>query len=109
MRSPGGGKRNHLETHRLPSRIRLDLQPVFAHRVSSLARVVHRRAQSVEQPFFRHLQQIQAGFAGRWFDVLETWRGWADDVSGRAVDCGHFLAEEAPDEVYAELRGFFAA
>jgi haloacetate dehalogenase len=45
---------------------------------------------------------------GRWFDVLETWRGWADDVSGRAVDCGHFLAEEAPDEVYAELREFFA-
>jgi haloacetate dehalogenase len=45
---------------------------------------------------------------GRWFDVLDVWRRWADDVRGRAIDCGHFLAEEAPHEVYAELRSFFA-
>jgi haloacetate dehalogenase len=45
---------------------------------------------------------------GRWFDVLATWRRWADDVSGRALDCGHFLAEEQPGEVAAELRAFLA-
>jgi len=45
---------------------------------------------------------------GRWFDVVETWRLWADDVRGRALECGHFLAEEAPDETYAELRAFLA-
>jgi haloacetate dehalogenase len=45
---------------------------------------------------------------GRWFDVLATWRQWADDVRGRAIDCGHFLAEEAPDEACEELRRFFA-
>jgi haloacetate dehalogenase len=44
---------------------------------------------------------------GRWFDVLKVWRGWADDVRGRPLDCGHYLAEEAPDDVYAELKGFF--
>lgn len=43
------------------------------------------------------------------YDVLAVWRDWADDVRGRALDCGHFLAEEAPDETYAELRAFFAA
>jgi len=43
------------------------------------------------------------------YDVLEVWRDWADDVRGRALDCGHFLPEEAPDETYAELRAFFAA
>jgi haloacetate dehalogenase len=43
-----------------------------------------------------------------WWDVLEIWRGWADDVLGRPLDCGHYLAEEAPDETYAELRAFFA-
>jgi haloacetate dehalogenase len=42
-------------------------------------------------------------------DVLEIWRGWADDVRGRALDCGHFLAEEAPDETCAELLAFFEA
>jgi haloacetate dehalogenase len=43
-----------------------------------------------------------------WYDVLGIWRDWADDVRGRALDCGHYLAEEAPDETYAELRAFFA-
>ncbi|MPZ52042.1 MAG: alpha/beta fold hydrolase [Acidimicrobiia bacterium] len=43
---------------------------------------------------------------GRWFDVLETWRGWADDVSGRPIDAGHYLPEEAPDEVSAALMTF---
>jgi haloacetate dehalogenase len=44
----------------------------------------------------------------RWFDVLETWRGWAGDVRGRGIDAGHFLAEEAPDDVAAELLAFLA-
>jgi haloacetate dehalogenase len=45
---------------------------------------------------------------GRWYDILAIWREWAGDVRGRAIPSGHFLAEEAPDEVYAELRAFFA-
>lgn len=40
-------------------------------------------------------------------DVLEVWREWADDVRGRSLDCGHYLAEEKPEEVAAELGGFF--
>lgn len=43
-----------------------------------------------------------------WYDVLAIWRDWADDVQGRALDSGHYLAEEAPDETYAALRAFFA-
>ena len=43
-----------------------------------------------------------------WYDVPAIWRDWADDVRGRALDCGHYLPEEAPDETYAELRAFFA-
>ena len=40
-------------------------------------------------------------------DPLAIWRDWADDVRGRALGCGHYLAEEAPDETYAALRSFF--
>jgi haloacetate dehalogenase len=43
-----------------------------------------------------------------WYDVLAIWRDWADDVTGRAVDAGHYLVEERPDAVLAELRAFFA-
>jgi haloacetate dehalogenase len=42
-------------------------------------------------------------------DPLVIWRDWADDVSGRALDCGHYLAEEAPEETYSELRRFFGS
>jgi haloacetate dehalogenase len=41
------------------------------------------------------------------FDHLAIWREWATDVRGRGLDSGHFLAEEAPDDTYAELRAFF--
>lgn len=43
----------------------------------------------------------------QWYDVLAIWRDWADNVSGHAIDCGHYLAEEAPDETYRALRDFF--
>lgn len=42
-----------------------------------------------------------------WYDVPGIWRDWAGDVRGGALDCGHYLAEEAPEETLAELRAFF--
>jgi haloacetate dehalogenase len=41
------------------------------------------------------------------YDVLAVWRDWADDVRGRAFDCGHYLPEEAPEETLAAFLGFF--
>jgi haloacetate dehalogenase len=45
---------------------------------------------------------------GDWFDVLATWRRWASSVRGRALDCGHFIAEENPEETARELIAFFS-
>jgi haloacetate dehalogenase len=42
-----------------------------------------------------------------WYDTLAIWRDWARDVRGRALDCGHYLPEERPDEVAAEFEAFF--
>jgi haloacetate dehalogenase len=39
-------------------------------------------------------------------DVLEVWRPWARDVSGRGLDASHFLVEDRPDEVAQELAAF---
>jgi haloacetate dehalogenase len=40
---------------------------------------------------------------------LAIWRAWANDVSGRAVDGGHFFPEEFSDETAKELAAFFNA
>jgi haloacetate dehalogenase len=40
-------------------------------------------------------------------DVEAIWRDWADDVRGIEIDCGHYLPEEAPEEVASELEAFF--
>lgn len=55
---------------------------------------------------------LLALWAGRgqlpqWYDVLQVWRDWANDVRGHAIDSGHFMAEEAPDETYTALLDFF--
>ncbi len=47
------------------------------------------------------------GLMEKAYDVLGTWRERAADVSGHAIDCGHFLAEEKPDETYEALFEFF--
>jgi haloacetate dehalogenase len=41
-------------------------------------------------------------------DALVVWRRHADDVRGRALDCGHHLPEEAPDETAELLAGFLS-
>jgi haloacetate dehalogenase len=42
-------------------------------------------------------------------DILGIWRGWADDVTGGPLASGHHLAEDAPEELAAELRRFLAS
>ncbi len=46
------------------------------------------------------------GLVGRLFDVLGLWRERAGDVTGRSIDCGHYLAEEAPADTLAALQAF---
>jgi haloacetate dehalogenase len=38
---------------------------------------------------------------------LATWQEWARDVRGFALDCGHYLAEEAPEATARALIEFF--
>jgi haloacetate dehalogenase len=50
----------------------------------------------------------RSGPVGSWYEPLELWREWADDVQGDAMDAGHFLPEEAPEETVRRLRAFFS-
>ena len=48
------------------------------------------------------------GYVGRTQDVLKIWRDYATDVRGQSLTCGHYIAEEMPDEAYAAIKGFLS-
>lgn len=41
------------------------------------------------------------------FDCLVLWRQRAKDVTGEAIEAGHYIAEEKPDEVIRHFQTFF--
>jgi haloacetate dehalogenase len=42
------------------------------------------------------------------FEAAKLWGAWAPDLRHTTVDCGHFMAEEAPAEVAGTLRDLVA-
>jgi haloacetate dehalogenase len=42
-------------------------------------------------------------------DPLAVWRPWARDLRGHGIDCGHHIAEEAPQALAEALLGFTGA
>lgn len=54
-----------------------------------------------------HVLWARHGVIDALFAPLALWRNVATEVTGRALDCGHYLPEESPDEVLREMRAFF--
>lgn len=50
-----------------------------------------------------------AGIPNETESPLEIWKSWCDQVTGKAIDSGHFVAEENPAETLAALLPFLAA
>lgn len=46
------------------------------------------------------------GLVEKFFDPLSLWRRFCDSVQGTTIDCGHFIPEEAPLPLMAELNTF---
>jgi haloacetate dehalogenase len=47
------------------------------------------------------------GVVGQCFDVLALWRERATQVTGAALPCGHYIAEEAPELLLEQAISFF--
>jgi len=43
----------------------------------------------------------------RSYQPMEAWRERAADVRGKMLPCGHYPAEQVPEETFAELHAFF--
>ncbi|MBB5918893.1 pimeloyl-ACP methyl ester carboxylesterase [Nocardia transvalensis] len=79
---------------------------VADYRASAAADVDHDRADRETGSQLRMpvtvLQQDWGAALG--FDATARWRAWAPDLVHATVTCGHFMAEEAPDQVAAAVR-----
>jgi haloacetate dehalogenase len=49
----------------------------------------------------------EKGVVNRLFTPLADWGSLATDVRGRTLPCGHYLPEEAPEDVLSEFGAFF--
>jgi haloacetate dehalogenase len=65
------------------------------------------RGRKLAMPLF--LLWGQRSGQGSGYDMLSVWRDHAEDVAGHAINSGHFIPEEAPDDAYRALRGFFGS
>ena len=48
------------------------------------------------------------GVIEKCFDPLKEWSRFADRLDGTTLDCGHYIPEEAPQDLLAEILPFFA-
>lgn len=64
------------------------------------------RAQGLKLPMPLMVLWGAKGIVQRCFDPLAEWRKVAADVHGQAVGCGHYIPEEAPDELLMHALPF---
>ena len=80
------------------------------YRASATIDLEHDRAdiaagRRLEQPL--RVLWGEHGAVGKSFDVLALWRECANDISGRSLPCGHYIAEEAPALLLDQTMEFF--
>jgi len=80
------------------------------YRASATTDLLHDRADRLAGNGIRAPLRVlwgSQGAVGRCFDVLSLWKSVATDVSGRSLDCGHYIAEESPEALLEEMVAFF--
>jgi haloacetate dehalogenase len=48
------------------------------------------------------------GLVNQCFKPIEDWQVVADEVTGKAIPCGHYIPEECPEQLITEAKAFFA-
>jgi haloacetate dehalogenase len=56
-----------------------------------------------------HFVWSKSGFPASSGRPLGLWQNWADKLTGREIDCGHFAPEENPDDLLTAVLPFLTA
>ncbi|HZP91366.1 MAG TPA: alpha/beta hydrolase [Burkholderiales bacterium] len=94
----------YLRAFRLPGTIRAGLEDYRAAATVDLADDERDFGKKIGCPVLAIWGEY--GKMHQLFDVVATWREKAADVRGLSLPCGHFIPEEAPDELLSHLLPF---
>ena len=48
------------------------------------------------------------GYVGRTQNVIDVWKEYSENVTGHSLTCGHYIAEELPQETYEAVNNFLS-
>jgi len=97
----------YLEAFRDPSMIHASCEDYRAARTIDIDHDNADGDRRLETP----LQVLWAkrGAIEKCFEPMKLWQSRASNVTGGAMDCGHYMAEEIPDAIIEKLTTFFGA
>ena len=95
---------DYLRCLRLPGNAHAICEDYRAGATIDLVHAAADNGRKVETPL--HLIWGGKGLTGLRYQPVSIWQDYATRVSGRPLQCGHFVPEEAPDELAAEIHGF---
>lgn len=83
---------------------------VADYRASAAIDVVHDQTDlDAGSQFAMPVTVIQQDWGSRLgYDAAKVWRAWAPDLDHRLTDAGHFMAEQAPDEITGAIRALLS-
>ncbi|MEM7742956.1 MAG: alpha/beta hydrolase [Pseudomonadota bacterium] len=102
----GEALEEYLEAFRNPETIRGSCED---YRAAATIDIAHDDAETGKLEMPVRCLWAKQGTVEKCYDPLALWRLRAADVTGQAYDCGHYMPEELPDEISAEIAAFFDA
>ena len=77
------------------------------YRAAATIDIKHDDAEAHKLPMPLMCLWAKQGTVEKCYDPLALWRLRAADVRGHALDCGHYMPEEVPDQITSEFVSFF--